>query len=87
MHDAPMQVNAYNQSAIIHMGPVAYPLPGGGIGQTTKEAKMTGAWWLYLIWVLAAALLGFVLTAVNQGPETTVQLPPHYSGQIQQAGN
>lgn len=24
------------------------------------------------------------LAAVNQGPETTIQLPPHYSGPVQQ---
>ena len=28
---------------------------------------MTGTWWLYLTWVLAATLLGFVLTAVFAG--------------------
>ena len=28
---------------------------------------MTGPWWLYLIWVLAATLLGFALTAVFSG--------------------
>ena len=28
---------------------------------------MTGPWWLHLIWVLAATLLGFVLTAVFSG--------------------
>lgn len=28
---------------------------------------MTGTWWLYLIWVFAATLLGFVLTAVFAG--------------------
>jgi hypothetical protein len=35
-------------------------------------------WWMHLLWIFAAGIVGFRIAAVIRGMEGTIQLPPHY---------